>query len=109
MKISITILLAFFCVSAHAGVFEKLGANDVLVSRKFAKKLSIKLKANAILIGIYDGDSWWYEFYNNGKNLYEFSSVPDYWKKLSKKERKSLRGNPKIIEDNWKFRILILR
>ncbi|MFG6394592.1 MAG: hypothetical protein K1W24_10525 [Lachnospiraceae bacterium] len=61
------------------------------------KWLSRKLCCPILLCYIYDGDFWGYDFYENGKEIDIFCTVPDYFDDITKKEAAKLSGNSSII------------
>jgi hypothetical protein len=56
------------------------------------KKLSSELDAHALLLVVHDGDVFLYEYYRSGQLADRYSSVPDYFGPVSKRERAALRG-----------------
>lgn len=61
-----------------------------------AKALSDASKNPVMLLYIYDGDYWGYDFYV-GKEEDHFSTRPDYFGPVSQEEKKRLSGNPAIL------------
>ena len=59
--------------------------------------MSIKLDTAVLLLYIYDGDFWAYEFYEKGEPLDKFNPIPDYFEDMPVEQREEYNGDAKVI------------
>lgn len=64
-----------------------------------AKELSRLTQNPVMLLYLYDGDFWGYDFYADTEEDH-FSTMPDYFDSISHAEKELLVGNPAILS-NW--------
>lgn len=64
---------------------------------QLAVRLSEALGKAVFALHIHDGDLWSYELYERGELVDQFSTSPDYFQKLSVKERKKWAGNAEVV------------
>ena len=64
---------------------------------ELAETLSDELVRPVLLLYIYDEDFWGYYFYENGKSLDCFQTVPDYFSDGSEEEALAAVGNSGLI------------
>ena len=55
-------------------------------------KLSSSIAGDVVQLMVHDGDVFLYEYYRSGQLADRYSSVPDYFGPVSKRERAALRG-----------------
>lgn len=61
-----------------------------------AKELSQLAQNPVMLLYLYDGDFWGYDFYG-GREEDHFSTMPDYFEPISQAEKERLAGNPAAL------------
>lgn len=61
-----------------------------------AKELSRLSQNPVMLLYLYDGDFWGYDFYG-GKGEDHFSTMPDYFASISQAKKERLDGNPVVL------------
>ena len=61
-----------------------------------AKELSRLAQNPVMLLYLYDGDFWGYDFYG-GREEDHFSTMPDYFEPISQAEKERLAGNPAAL------------
>ena len=66
---------------------------------ELAKNLSKKLNTPVFLFHIHNGDFWTYSLFITGELKDKHNPIPDYWKKINKKERQEWKGNPEILAE----------
>ena len=66
---------------------------------ELAECLSIKLETAVLLLYIYDGDFWAYEFYEKGECLDKFNPLPDYFEDMDLEQIAQYKGNSKVIAE----------
>ncbi len=65
-----------------------------------AEDLSRLLGCEAFLFHLHDGESWLYWFYENGRELDHFDSVPEFWDEAATTEELTrTRGNTRLLAD----------
>ena len=69
---------------------------DDLGFAPLAKALSDASENPVMLLYIYDGDYWGYDFYGGGEEDH-FSTCPDYFGPISPEEKQRLAGNPAAL------------
>ena len=69
---------------------------DNLGFAPLAKALSDASENPVMLLYIYDGDYWGYDFYGGGEEDH-FNTVPDYFGPVSPEEKQRLTGNPAAL------------
>ena len=69
---------------------------DDLGFAPLAKALSDASENPVMLLYIYDGDYWGYDFYGGGEEDH-FSTCPDYFGPVSPEEKQRLTGNPAAL------------
>ncbi len=69
---------------------------DTLGFAPLAKALSNASENPVLLLYIYDGDYWGYDFYGGGEEDH-FNTVPDYFGPVSPEEKQRLTGNPAAL------------
>lgn len=62
-----------------------------------AKEFSRVLRGPVLLLFIYDGDHWGYDFYQSGQKLDCFDTVPDYDCAITESQRQSKTGKPEVL------------
>lgn len=69
---------------------------DTLGFAPLAKALSDAAVNSVMLLYIYDGDFWGYDFYG-GREEAHFSTLPDYFGPVAQEEKARLSGNPAAL------------
>ncbi len=64
---------------------------------KIASSLSKILNAPVFQFHIHAGTFWMYQLFVSGKLKDRHNPLPDYWKKLSEKEKKTWKGNSSVL------------
>ena len=64
---------------------------------ELAIELSEKLPSPVLLLYIYDDDFWGYYFYEKGKELDQFSPMPDYFEDCSPQEMQRCAGDSALL------------
>ena len=75
---------------------QALMEGDNLGFAPLAKALSDASENPVMLLYIYDGDYWGYDFYGGGEEDH-FSTIPDYFGPVSPEEKQRLAGNPAAL------------
>lgn len=71
---------------------------DDIPSSKFLSVLSSKIDSPLLFLYIYDGDFWGYTLYDMGKEIDDFSTMPDYFIKSNNNKNKSSEEHAALIE-----------
>lgn len=66
---------------------------------ELAQTLSDKLARPVLLLYIYDEDFWGYFFYENGRELDCFQTMPDYFEENSEEDNLHAGGNSRLIAE----------
>lgn len=62
-----------------------------------AQELSKALLGPVLLLFIYDGDHWGYNFYADGWELDRFDTIPDYYCPITDCQRQRQAGSPEVL------------
>ena len=76
-------------------VFPSGSGQDARVSRELARQLT----GPVLHVLLHDSDVFDYSYYREGRLVDQFSSRPDYFHKVSSKQRQSLMGRPELLRD----------
>lgn len=68
-----------------------------------ANMLSKDLNVPVYQFHIHDGSFWIYKLFVSGKLIDKYNPIPDYWKKINRKESESWRGNSAILASIFKI------
>lgn len=85
----------------HEGT-QVLMEGDSLGFAPLAKALSTISQNPVMLLYIYDGDYWGYDFYSRGAEDH-FNTIPDYFGPISQKEKQRMAGNPATLSGWFPF------
>lgn len=66
---------------------------------ELAKALSKAGSCPVLLLYIYDGDMWGYDFYVNGQEADRFDPMPDYFGPATEFQRKQMAGRPETVAE----------
>ena len=64
-----------------------------------AEALSKAGRCPVLLLYIYDGDYWGYDFFDNGERVDSFNPCPDYFGTPTESQRRRLEGKPEDLTD----------
>lgn len=70
-------------------------------SEELVAFLSKKLEVPVFLFHIHDGDLWMYCLYAGGIEIDRFNPIPDYWGRVSPKEKAEWAGDARVISRCW--------
>ncbi len=79
-------------------IFSPMIPDDKLVS-----ELSKKLNVPVFQFHIHDGSFWMYQLFVSGNLMDRFNPIPQYWKKLTQRERETWGGNASLISSLFKI------